>query len=301
MRKTIFLAAALAFIASACSQPDQTPVQAENLGKLKVNVKTSAATKALVETGNLANGSELGISMLETDGSDYDGFANYKNVKLTASQSGSVQVWTPASDVFLSTTEGTLYAYYPYSTSVTDIKAVPVETDTQTDYMYGTPVPGLSNRNPSADVVMNHALAAVRFNVKRGSFYGTGEVTDLSIKGPAIANAAKMNSITGELSGFSGQNEKISPAFDPFTLSAEGEVKDIIIIPTGSEDVMSISMTIDGSKLEAKASAMDYAEGTITEFTLTVKSKELVIGSVTVTPWGTVNKGSLELEPDLSK
>lgn len=301
MRKTIFLAAALAFMASACSQPDEAPVQAEVLGKLKVNVKTSAATKALVETGNLANGSELGISMLETDGSDYDGFANYKNVKLTASQSGSVQVWTPASDVFLSTTEGTLYAYYPYSASVTDINAVPVETDTQTDYMYGTPVPGLSNRNPAADVVMNHALAAVRFNIIRGSFFGAGEVTDLAVSNPAFANAATLNSITGELSGFSGQNEKISPVFDPFTLSAEGEVKDIIIIPTGDEDVMTISMTIDGTKLEAQAPAMDYAEGTITEFTLTIKSKELVMGSVTVIPWGTVNKGSLELEPDLSE
>lgn len=297
MRKTIFLAAALAFMASACSQPDEAPVQAEDLGKLKVNVKTSAATKALVETGNLANGSELGISVLETDGSDYDGFANYKNVKLTASQSGSVQVWTPASDVFLSTTEGTLYAYYPYSTSVTDIKAVPVETDTQTDYMYGTPVPGLSNRNPAADVVMNHALAAVRFNIIRGSFFGAGEVTDLAVSSPAFANAATLNSITGELSGFSGQNEKISTLFDPFTLSAGGETKAIIIIPTGEEGTMTISVTIDGTKLEAQAPAMDYIEGTITEYTLSVKSQELVIGSVTVTPWGTVDKGSLELEP----
>lgn len=301
MRKTIFLAAALAFMASACSQPDQAPVQAEDLGKLKVNVKTSAATKALIETGNLANGSELGISVLETDGADYDGFANYRNVKLTASESGNTQIWTPASDVFLSTTEGILYSYYPYSADVTDIEAVPVETDTQTDYMYGTPIPGLSNRNPTADVVMNHALAAVRFNVSRGSFFGAGEVTDLAVSSLAFANAATLNSITGELASFSGQNEKISPAFDPFTLSAEGEVKNIIIIPTGDEDVMTISMTVDGTKFETQAPAMDYATGTITEFNLTLKSKELVIGSVTVTPWGTVNKGSLELELDQSE
>ena len=65
--------------------------------------------------------------------------------------------------------------------------------------------------------------------------------------------------------------------------------------------MMTISMTIDGTKLEAQAPARGYAEGTITEFTLTVKSKELVMGSVTVIPWGTVNKGSLELEPDLSE
>ena len=295
MRKTIFFAAALAFMVSACNQPDKTPVQIDDLGQLKVNVRTNVATKALIETTTLENGSELGISVLEAGDADYDGFANYKNVKLTASASGSNQVWTPAFDVLLSTTKGTLYAYYPYSASVTDIKAVPVETDSQTDYMYGTPVPDLYNKNSAADVVLNHALAAVRFNVVKGSFSGTGEVTDIAVNGPAIANEATMSSLTGELADFAGMDTRINPAFSPFVLSVGGEKKDIIIIPTGDEDVMTISMTIDGFEIQAETPAMDFAEGTITEFNITVNSQALVIGSVTVTPWSTVDKGNIDI------
>lgn len=295
MRKTIFFAAALAFMVSACNQPDKTPVQFDDLGQLKVNVRTNAQTKALIETSALENGSELGISVLEADGADYDGFANYKNVKLTASASGSNQVWTPAFDVLLSTTEGTLYAYYPYSAAVTDIKAVPVETTSQTDYMYGTPVEGLFNKNASADVVLNHALAAVRFNVVKGSFSGTGQVTDIAVNGQQIANKATMNSLTGVLAAFEGNNERINPAFAPFVLSTSGEVKDIIIIPTGTEGVMTISMTIDGYEIQAQTPAMDFAEGTISEFDLTVNSQSLAIGEVTVTPWSTVDKGNIDI------
>lgn len=295
MRKTIFFAAALAFMVSACNQPDKTPVQFDDLGQLKVNVRTNAQTKALIETSALENGSELGISVLEAGDADYDGFANYKNVKLTASASGSSQVWTPAFDVLLSTTEGTLYAYYPYSAAVTDIKAVPVETTSQTDYMYGTPVPGLFNKNASADVILNHALAAVRFNVVKGSFSGTGQVTDIAVNGQQIANKATMNSLTGVLAAFEGNNERINPAFAPFVLSAGGEKKDIIIIPTGTEGVMTISMTIDGYEIQAQTPAMDFAEGTISEFDLTVNSQSLAIGEVTVTPWSTVDKGNIDI------
>lgn len=295
MRKTIFFAAALAFMVSACNQPDKTPVQFDDLGQLKVNVRTNAQTKALIETSALENGSELGISVLEAGDADYDGFANYKNVKLTASASGSNQVWTPAFDVLLSTTEGTLYAYYPYSAAVTDIKAVPVETTSQTDYMYGTPVEGLFNKNASADVVLNHALAAVRFNVVKGSFSGTGQVTDIAVNGQQIANKATMNSLTGVLAAFEGNNERINPAFAPFVLSTSGEVKDIIIIPTGTDGVMTISMTIDDYEIQAQTPAMDFAEGTISEFDLTVNSQSLAIGEVTVTPWSTVDKGNIDI------
>lgn len=296
MKRTFLIASALAIMLSSCNQ-NRVEVKTESdcFAKLKVNVCANQQTKAIIEGSSLTDGSEVGFSLLEAGGADYDGFATYKNVKFTASSTGGVQEWVPDADILLSTTSGTLYAYYPYSSAVTDITAVPVETDSQTDYMYGTPVPDLNNKNTSADMALNHALAAIRLSIVKGSFSGTGEITKISVNGEAIANAAKMNSLTGELSGFSGMDTRISPAITAFTVGTTPTEKDFIIIPTGESKPLTITIEIDGLKIEAETAATDFAEGTITCYNVTVNSKNLQLTSVAINPWGSQNNGNIDI------
>ena len=117
MKKTIITCTALTMILCSCntnlvgnSEPD---------ARLRVNITSSASTRALVEENRLPDGSEVGITVLETDYTDYDDISAFKNVKFTASTQGSSQVWSGQSEIILSTTKGTLFAYYPYSESVT--------------------------------------------------------------------------------------------------------------------------------------------------------------------------------------
>lgn len=297
MKKTFILAAALAMAFSACNRSSHEPQTAENCSKLKVNVSTAHSTKALIEDAALADGSEVAVSVLQAGDQSYDGFDTYRNVKCTASTTGSTQEWTLSPEILLSTTMGTLYAYYPYSAAVTDITAVPVEASTavQTDYMYGTPVPDLNNKNAEADIELNHALAAVRLSIAKGSFSGKGEITNVWVNGEAIATNAKMNSLTGALSGFSGMDTRVGPAFTKFTLSTTPEVKDFIIIPTGESKAMTITIEIDGFEIEAQTTPADFAEGTITNYTVTVNSQKLQVTNVSVKPWGTADNGNIDI------
>lgn len=295
MKKTIITCTALTMILCSCntnlignSEPD---------ARLRVNITSSASTRALVEENRLPDGSEVGITVLETDYTDYDDISAFKNVKFTASTQGSSQVWSGQSEIILSTTKGTLFAYYPYSGSVTDITAVPVQATSthQTDYMYAAPVTDLNNKNATADVTMQHALAAVRLSITRGSFSGTGKVTSVGVKGDAIATSASLNTITGALADFGGKGTEISPAFEAFTLSGTQVVKDFIVIPTGEEKSLTIRMEIDGYTLEAQTPAIDFAEGVISNISVAVNSQNIGILGVSVTPWTDIDKGSLEI------
>lgn len=295
MKKRIFFAALLSMSLSACNTGLLD--QPEEVSRLKVKIRNNVQTKGLIEGSTLADGSEVGVTVLNTDNSDYDGIKGFKNVKFTASSDGGSQKWTPTKDILLSATKGTLYAFYPYSSSVTDISAVPVSatSENQTDYMYATPVNDLNNKNATAEVTLEHALAAVRLNISKGSFTGTGQITEVSIMGEAIATGASLNTMTGELTDFSGKNTSVSPEFEPFTVSAEPVVKDFIVIPTGEKRPFTISIKIDGVKIEANTPAIDLTEGVIAEFDVTVNSKAITIGSISVTPWSNSPQEPLDI------
>lgn len=295
MKKRIFFAALLSMSLSACNTGLLD--QPEEVSRLKVKIRNNVQTKGLIEGNTLADGSEVGVTVLKTDNSDYDGIDGFKNVKFIASSDGGSQKWTPTKDILLSATKGTLYAYYPYSTSVTDISAVPVSatSENQTDYMYGTPVSNLNNKNATAEVTLEHALAAVRLNISKGSFSGAGKITAVSVSGEAIATGANLDTMTGELSDFTGKGTAISPVFESFTVSATPEVKDFIVIPTGETKPFTISIKVDGVTIEANTPAIDLREGVIAEFDVKVNSKAITIGSVSVTPWSNSPQESLEI------
>lgn len=297
MKKTIIIAAAISMMICSCNNKSNDPIVVSENSKLKVNVSAGPETRGLIETTALEDGSEVSVTILEDGNASYDGIDTYKNVRYTAATSGSVQAWNADTDIYLSTTMGTLYSYYPYSGSVTDITKVPVTATTanQTDYMYGTPVSGLNNKTSEADIVMNHALAAIRLSIVKGTFSGTGQITSVSVNGEAIATGAQMDAMTGVLSGFSGQDTRIAPAFTAFSLSSTPEVKDFIIIPTGESKPMTIAIEVDGFEITAKTPAADFAEGTIANYSVKVNSQKLVVSSVSVTPWGESDKGEIEI------
>ena len=83
----------------------------------------------------------IGLFLTATDGGNYDDqTSGCSNIKYSDNGSG----WTSDSPIMLSATEGKLYGYFPYSASVTDLTAIPVESSLDgTDYMYATPVTGV--------------------------------------------------------------------------------------------------------------------------------------------------------------
>ena len=276
---------------TACNDAEETiPTQAT---KLNIDVQTAKIeTRGLIESATLPDGDahSIGLMLVDEGGATYDN-RTYNNVKVTPSTVEDKQVWTPAGDILLSSTTGTLYGYYPYNSSVTDFTQVPVAAD-DTDYMYATPVEKLDDGNYHATVTMKHALAAIRLNIVKGTYTGTGAVSSVSVSGDNIATSGKLNAKTGALTSLSGTGSAVTNP-TAFTLSTTAKQIDCIIVPvTNTSAAPTISMTIDGKEYIATPSAVTLEQGSIYQYTLTVDAKDISLSDVTVGDWGYNSSGN---------
>ena len=298
MRKLFFYAFIMAmtvvnytFTACTSDQEGQLNELTSSQNQLKLNVNTSAitASRALIEETYLPDNSEIGVTLLASDGNAYDG-KTYSNIKFTADGTTS-QTWTGSSNILLSATPGNVYAYYPYSSSVTDITAVPVETGTQTDYMYATEVTGVYDAESEVDITMNHALSAIRFALKKGTYTGTGTVTSVSVTSTATATGATMNSKTGTLSNFTGSGNEISVT-KGISLTTTEQNADVIVVPTGTNAALTLKVVIDGKTYSVTTDALTLSKSNIYKYTVTVNSTSLELSGVTVGDWGYNESGN---------
>ena len=274
---------------TACNEETEDVFNTQN--KLNLKVQTAAIeTRGLIESATLPDASQIGLMLVDASGTTYD-TKTYNNIKTTASTGKTPQTWTLDSQVLLSSTDGTLYGYYPYNSSVTDLTKVPVSAG-ETDYMYATPAEGLNDGSYNADVTMNHALAAIRLKIVRGTYTATGSVTNLAIKGDNIATSATLNAKTGTLTSPTGAGTAINKAVTQ-TLSPSAQTTDFIFIPvTGSSAQPTFTATIDGKDYVATAGATTFAQGNLYEYTLTIDAKAITLSDVKVGDWSYNQSGN---------
>ena len=228
--------------------------------------------------------------LVDASGTTYD-TKTYNNIKATASTGKTPQTWTFDSQVLLSSTDGTLYGYYPYNSSVTDLTKVPVSAG-ETDYMYATPAEGLNDGSYNANVTMNHALAAIRLKIVRGTYTAAGSVTNLAIKSDNIATSATLNAKTGTLTSPTGAGTAINKTVTQ-TLSSSAQTTDFIFVPvTGSSAQPTFTATIDGKDYVATAGATSFAQGNLYEYTLTIDAKAITLSDVKVGDWSYNQSGN---------
>ena len=257
---------------------------------LTINVlANSPETKDLLTATYFPTNSQLGISVTNASGGDYDGLS-YNNVCFTANGSDANQTWTGEQDVLLSSTQGYCSAYYPYSEAVGDVSAIPVNTSTQTDYLYGTSV-AVSASNHTASFTMKHALAAVRLAVKLGAYTGTGTLSAVSVSSPALGTSAVLDAKTGVLGGVSGKGSSISVA-KSLNLNSTAQNVDVIVVPTGVAADLTLSVTIDGQTYSTVVSGATVSQGDCHIYTLTVNAGELKLSGIKIGDWTYNNEGS---------
>lgn len=290
MKKNHLLSAAAFIIAASasCSRIEEGLGNADpGYTALDVSIMMhETQSKGLVTGTSLPEGTEVGLSLYETDGNIYDNLP-YSNVRFSSSGSGSSQTWNPDTDVMLSASEAILYAYYPYASEITDVAAIPVTatSEVQTDYMYASPVSGLNNNSPKAAITMHHALSAIRLSMKRGTYTGTGEVTSISVKGEGIATEGILNAKDGTLTSVSATDIGIAPALEAFTLSSDLQGTDIITIPAGAEKSIEMEITIDGEVFSLTTDPITLEAGKIAVYEATVNNADISLSSVRIADW----------------
>ena len=262
-----------------------------------VNARDITA-RAPIHGTALPDASNIGISLVAEDGTPYDGVA-YDNLKYTAAGTAPDQTWSTPNVPTLSSNPAKLVAYYPWAEN-TDYSAVPVETDTQTDYMYSKWLTGLSNANPNANIVMQHALTAVRVALVKGDFTADVDVSSVSVKSPAFATAGDMDATTGALSGLTGIGDDVTVTAD-FPLTAQATNVEVMAVPdvSVSSGITTVTTQIGDRKYNVNINFTEsYKQGYIYTYTLTLNNTGMEVTSVAVTPWeeGTQDAGDLEVD-----
>lgn len=216
-------ALAVTVFTASCNDEDLTDAGRSYL-QLSVTTDTPVLSRAIVNDKYLPDKADIGVTLTATDGSAYDGM-DFINLKYTASGWGDAQTWSSETPASLSTTTGKVVAYYPHNpdiTTVAGLAAIPIETASQTDYMYAKPVTGINFTSAQTGITMQHALTNIRINLKKGTYTGPGNVGKVSVKSPGFATNATMHAETGALAGVTGSGAEYIQEFTDLTLSESG-------------------------------------------------------------------------------
>ena len=246
-------------------------------------------TKALVTGTSFPASTAIGVKVLNSSGSAYDG-QTYKNIKFTSTGTGSSQTWAGASTVYLSNTSGKVYAYYPWADN-TDMTAIAMSTGSGLatsvpDYMYATAAT-VSQTSRTASLTMNHALVAVTVTLTKGTYTGTGTVTSLKWTCAGAGQGGTLNAQTGVVTGVTGGGTAFDSGLTSTATQAIGTSKSytFMAVPTGTAGQPTFTVVMDGQTFTAKGANITMAKGKHYKYKLTMDSKGLTVSSVTVTAW----------------
>ena len=251
------------------------------------SVSTDPMTKAVI-TGTSFTTDEaaagIGLFLLDGEGNAYG--TNTPNVKYDFN-SGK---WTAASPLRIGNTEGTLVGYYPYSSTATDVKTIPVASSVNgTDYLYGSIAGLTSAKAKSESLTLSHALTRLKITFKLdNSFVGTGTLSSLTIEGDGIAASGTLNATSG----------KITATKSAFTVSglnatiSTGLTEDCLIVPASASDTpqaVTLKFTVDGKSYKVDLTdglAVKLQSGIQTDITLTVKNTSVTVDGTSIGAWG---------------
>lgn len=303
MKKMYLLMPFVALALASCSNDDD----ALNSRSAALNVKVALdnpSSRALITNTTFAAGTEIGIFMTEEDGSAYDDqTTGYSNVKYTASGEGDDQIWTNTTNpIMLSATNGKAVSYYPWFDN-DDMTAIPLETASQTDYMYSNSQV-VNNGKTDATFVMSHALTAVRVKIINDSYSGAGLVEGISIKSTNFATAGSMDITDGTVSytvGTEGTVVALPVASDAKTEATAPYTNEYMLVPTGTNGEIQVDVNMDGKLFRNKVTLTAAAlKGYIYTIELSAKNNSLGITKVTIDPWkeGETVTGDMTIVPN---
>ena len=267
--------------------------------QLQLNVAISRPESRAVVTGNnLIDGSSIGVTVVDATGTAYQS-QDYNNVCYTGNTVDGTQKWTPDRTVTLSGEPATLYAYYPWTEGV-DVEAVPVDMTTadQNDWMYATPVTGLSDANAGATVSLHHALANIRLTLYKENYSGAGVVSSYSFQSDAFATGGTLNAKTGTFDALTGEGAALTRTVD-YTLTdkASATAFDCMVVPTGASDDIDVSVTVDGHTYTSTVAAISLTREVAYNLTLKLSSTGLSVTSVSLVDWNEADLGEENFTP----
>ena len=271
------IACSIGLFASCEKEPKGT----DQSQMLTINAEITKSTKT--PKGSFEKDDALGLFIKDSNNQNYNECDCSFNLKSTYSGTD----WQLSEAVMLSEKKATLYAYYPYSATLTDCTALPIEACTQTDYLYASPIE-VDATNSKASLAMKHALSLAKFNLLRGEYTGAGQISSIILQ--QVIKDGTLNTHTGAISAGKIGNDIYTPSED-LLLTNNGEALPISIITIPMAVTTSKAIfCIDNVNYSYKIDNCVWESGKETTYTLSIdqESKTLLsIENVSIEPWGT--------------
>lgn len=236
-------------------------------------------------------GDEIGLFVLSETGGKYNDCSCCWNNKATLLENG----WEVDKNIYLTDESGTMRAYYPYNEEVDHPTQIPIESATQTDYLFSRPIT-VNAENPVVTLQMQHALALVKFVIKKDGYLGEGNVSGISLQG--INTEGTLDISTSEILISKTGNESYK---GDFTLTIDPLTIGIIALPQTVTST-AVLLMIDGERYGYKLPEGTWEQGKETTYTLginTVEKKLFEIGSSSIDEWGSGGSYEGDLAPGI--
>lgn len=306
MKKFLFAAIAAAVCLTSCSNDNDDVENVKSDTQLKINPSIGLMTRAAKSAWG--TGDQLGVFVTTGSvNSAYEGISSNLNVPFSFNGSS----WT-SNRIPLTNNPATIFAYYPYSNSVTDGTSMAVESTTQTDYLYGTGNSTATVLSQNVDINMQHGLSQVLFRMKKGSNYtlGPGSLTKVVISnensGSSLNSKGVLNISTGAVSTSDPQHltlaatETISSTETPFSAIV------MPVSPLSSGNILKVTFTIDGEEYyHFFKQSTEWKQGYRNIYSFELNDNGLEIGGgdngsgngIKIEPWTDDDQGAITLIP----
>ena len=297
MKKVLLLAAMFCMLLS-CTKEE---ISFEE--RIPINISVGQQTKA--NDSNFNNGDKVGIYVVNYTDNDAGVLAISGNQVDNMGFTYTESAWDPASPVYWKDkkTSADFYAYYPYSTNVTDVTAHPfsVKADQRSeanfwasDFLWGK-AEEITPTSSAVPIVTNHVLSRIIVEIKPGDGFTNATLAEAleSVVISGLKTSAKIDLSTG-ISTEDGDAQEITPFYD----SETGYYKAMIIPQTTVEESKLIVITTkDGTKYVYRK-GYKFKANTQHKFTVTVNRSSACM-NVTIGEWlidDTDNNGVAEEE-----
>ena len=289
---SLLLAACTTF--TACNSDESSLPASGNQLQLSFGINAPQSRAIFTDT-KLPDNSPVGVRL--------SGYTDYANLVYTGTTTSGTQSGASTTSVTLTDTKGTLYAYWPQSNSVS-IDAIDMDMTVadQTDWLYATPVTDVNEDKASVAVTMNHAAANIHVKVNKGSYLGTGNITNITVQSDGIALGGTFNA-SQTTPGYTAFEDEGKPLSRTVTTTAGAAATDIMVVPTGTSAAVTFLLTIDGIQFTATSAAVQLAMGNSYQYTLNLSdiSTYMEISGFSVKDWTSTTGGTLDLDEYVDK
>ena len=289
-------AAAAALVAGCAKSPIEEVKPSEQLTDLELSRVGAIESKAAIDGTDFPQTGEIGLFLFKDELAETSyGESGYSNVKYAYNSSKSK--WTASPSIKVGSDPGYLFGYYPYSSTATDVKEIPVESSLNgDDVMYATKQTVNDKTASQTAITMNHALARVSIKVINNGYTGKSELSKIKFSGTKIAPEGTLNALDGKITATNSDVTLDVPTANQ-TITATGSTYECLLVPSGEDDnkqTVTLTLTIDGEDKTATLSGDNgviIAQGTKSNITITLSNKGISVSSVSIDEWKEVEIG----------